>query len=148
MSPNVCRAGGPTKRAFRAPQVPYARQTYHRRGKQAPRDRGQATIEFVALVPWLLAAAVAAFQAYLTVVAIERADNAARAAARVESMGRDGARAAREALPGWLDSERPAAVQVYAADGDAHARVSVRVPVLYGLPYHYTITRTAVMPVG
>lgn len=109
------------------------------------RDRGQASIEFLTLTPWLLLAGIAAFQAYITVVAVERVDNAARTAARVESMGRDGAGAGADALPEWLGSQ---AVSVRTADGTARARISAQVPILYGLPYHYTVTRTVEMPVG
>ncbi|MQA85131.1 MAG: hypothetical protein GEV03_11020 [Streptosporangiales bacterium] len=121
-------------------------QTHRRRGK--PDDGGQATIEFLTLTPWLLIAGIAAFQAYITVVAIERVDNAARTGARVESMGRDGGQAAAEALPGWLNSQRPAEISVNTVDDTAHARISAKVPILYGLPYHYTVTRTVEMPVG
>lgn len=119
-----------------------------RRARERSPERGQATIEFVTLTPWLIVAGVAAFQAYVTVVAVERVDNAARTGARVESMGRDGAGAAADALPGWLRSERPPTIAVDAADGTARAQVSAKVPILYGLPYHYTVTRTAEMPVG
>lgn len=150
MRRHLCRVNCSTSPAFRTQNGPSARQTYRGRGKHrgGTGDRGQATIEFLTLTPWLIIAGVAAFQAYVTVVAVERVDNAARTGARVESMGRDGARAAAEALPEWLGSQRPAAVSVTTADGTAHARVSAKVPVLYGLPYHYTITRTVEMPVG
>lgn len=145
MRRHLCRVACSTSPAFRAPGRPSARQTYRGRGKH---ERGQATIEFLALTPWLVIAGIAAFQAYLTVVAVERVDNAARTAARVESMGRDGASAAADAIPGWLASDAPPVISVTTAGGAARARVSAKVPILYGLPYHYTVTRTVEMPVG
>lgn len=73
------------------------------------RESGQTTIEFVGILPFLVIAVVLALQAYVTVVAFERVHNAARTAARVSSMGGDGAEEGWKALPEWLveDADAP-----------------------------------------
>ncbi len=114
-------------------------------------QQGQSTIEFVGMVPFVLIALVLAFQAYVTVVATERVNNAVRTAARVASVGGDGRQAALAALPGWLEREgarRYPAVEVEVAGGAVHATVSAKVPIVFGVPYDYVITRDVQMPVG
>lgn len=68
-------------------------------------ERGQTTIEFVGILPFLIIAIVLAVQAYMTVVGFERVHNAARTAARVASMGGDGEAEGWAALPKWLIEE-------------------------------------------
>lgn len=62
---------------------------------------GQASVEAVALAPLLLAVVLAAGQLLAAGVARELAGHAATAGAAALIQGRDGAGAARRALPGW-----------------------------------------------
>ena len=64
-------------------------------------DSGQASVEAVALVPLLLAAVVAAGQLLAAGAVRELAAHSATAGAAALIQGRDGRRAAQEALPGW-----------------------------------------------
>jgi hypothetical protein len=63
---------------------------------------GQASAEFVALVPVLLVCSLAALQLALCGWALWSAGTAARAGARAAHVGDDGEAAARRALPGPL----------------------------------------------
>ncbi len=65
------------------------------------RERGQAALELVALLPLLLAAALAATQLLAVGYASVLAGNAAEAAALALAGGNDPRAAAHEALPGW-----------------------------------------------
>jgi hypothetical protein len=65
------------------------------------RRRGQASIELLAGLPLLLAAALAAGQLLLTGYALTLADGSAEAGAIAAAAGGDPVEAAREALPGW-----------------------------------------------
>jgi hypothetical protein len=84
---------------------------------------GQASVEFVAVLPALAACLVIAAQAVAAGWALWSAGNAARAGARAEQVGSDAAAAARRALPGSLR----AGAMIQAGDG---VRVRVRVPAL------------------
>lgn len=64
-------------------------------------ERGQAAVEFVALLPLFGVVAVAMLQALAAGAAEELADHAAQSAAVAIAQGRDGAAAARAAVPGW-----------------------------------------------
>jgi hypothetical protein len=86
---------------------------------------GQASVELVAVVPFVLLAALVAWQLALTGHTAWLCANAARVAARAEAVGRDPKKAARSALPRGL--ERGIEVRRRDAGG---VRVSVRVPVL------------------
>jgi len=79
---------------------------------------GQASVETVALLPLLLAAVLAAGQLLAAGVARELAGHAATAGAAALIQGRDGAGAARRALPGWSRARAVVAV--------SGRRVSVR----------------------
>jgi hypothetical protein len=87
------------------------------------RGSGQASAEFVALLPVLAALVMIAVQTVVAGWALWSAGNAARAGARAEEVGSDAEAAARRALPGAL---RDGAV-VKRADG---VRVQVRIPAL------------------
>lgn len=92
------------------------------------RERGTASVELVAVVPFLLLAVLAAAQVVLAGHSLWSASVAARAGARAALVGGDATAAARRALPPSLREE--ARVE----DG---AEVSVRVAVprfLPGLP--------------
>src|SRR5215211_1482806 len=84
---------------------------------------GQASVEFVALLPALAAFLVIAAQTAVVGWALWAAGNAARAGARAQEVGADAEAAARHALPGALRSG--ATIR----DGDG-VRVRVRVPAL------------------
>jgi hypothetical protein len=88
----------------------------------ARRQRGQASIETVALLPVLLLAALACWQAVLVGWTAVSAAHAARAAARAELVGDPPRPAATAALP---DSMR--AGLALRSDGQA-VHVQVRVP--------------------
>jgi hypothetical protein len=63
---------------------------------------GQASVELVAVIPFLLVAMLIAAQLALTGYSLWSAAAAARAGARAENVGDDGAAVARRALPGML----------------------------------------------
>lgn len=65
---------------------------------------GQAAVELVALLPLLVAVALAILQALAAGVASELAGHAAQSGAVALAEGRDGATAARASLPGWARS--------------------------------------------
>jgi hypothetical protein len=89
---------------------------------------GQASVEFVAVVPFLLLASLVAAQLALTGYALWSAGTAARAGARAENVGDDGALAARRALPGILRDDAK-------VDAGPPVRVRVRSPsIVPGLP--------------
>lgn len=88
-------------------------------------EEGQAAVELVALLPWVAAVLLVAWQFVLAGDARSSAAVAARAAARAAAVGADPAAAARERLPGRLRR----GLRVRAGAGGAVV-VSVRVPVL------------------
>ncbi len=94
-------------------------------------ERGQATVELVAVVPALVLACVIAWELVLAGHTAWMAASAARAGARAVAVGRDGRAAARSVVPG------AAATQL---DG-GRVRVSVPVPVL--LPGWHSAVRVS-----
>jgi hypothetical protein len=68
------------------------------------RERGQASVEIVALLPLVIAVAVAILQVLAAGIAAELAGHAASSGAVALAEGRDGRAAARAALPGWSRS--------------------------------------------
>jgi len=90
-------------------------------------ERGQASVELLAILPLLVACALIAAQALSAGWALWSAGNAARAGARAEHVGGDGARAARRALPPRLRED----ARVTGPDEKQdEIRVSVRAPAL------------------
>jgi uncharacterized protein (UPF0333 family) len=87
--------------------------------------RGQASVEFVALLPLIALALVAAWQFVLAGDALWHVRAAARAAARAQAVGEDPSEAARAHLPGRLEH----ALRVRAGSG-GDVRVSIRVPAI------------------
>jgi Flp pilus assembly protein TadG len=67
-----------------------------RRGRS---ERGSASIELVGVLPLLLLVTLFLWQLDVTISAANKAENAARTAARARSLGGDATRAARYALP-------------------------------------------------
>jgi Flp pilus assembly protein TadG len=92
---------------------------------QRPRtgESGQATVEFVALLPLLAVLALGLWQAVVAGQAVALAGSAARSAARARALGTDSAAAARAVLPRRL--ERGLRVRDRA---DGGVSVSIRVP--------------------
>jgi hypothetical protein len=88
-------------------------------------ERGQASIELVAVLPVVLLVAAVAWQLALAGHTAWLTANAARAGARADAVGRDAASAARSALPRSL--ERGLDVERLSGGG---VRVSVRLPFL------------------
>lgn len=67
-------------------------------------ESGQSAVELVALLPLLVAIALGLLQALAAWLACELAGHAAHSGAVAIAEGRDGAAAARAALPGWARS--------------------------------------------
>jgi Flp pilus assembly protein TadG len=92
-------------------------------------DHGQATVETIALLPWVALLLVVLWQLTLFGYAEWAASAAARAAARAHAVGRDPRRAARDHLPGSFRAGMRVATE---SDGDVS--VALRVPQLPGVP--------------
>jgi hypothetical protein len=91
------------------------------------RERGQATVELVALLPLLALVIAVLWQAALAGQAIWLVGSAARAAARADAIGLDAASAARKTLPARL--ERGLSIS---SKGNGLVAVSVKVPSVVG----------------
>jgi Flp pilus assembly protein TadG len=91
-------------------------------------ELGQASVEFLGVLPLLLAVALAAAQLLAVGYSSVLAGNAAEAAALAVAAGGDPRVAAREALPGW--SRAHARVSVKGGD----VRVELRPPALLSAP--------------
>lgn len=85
-------------------------------------DRGQASVELIALVPVLVAVTLAVAGFLSAHAAREAADQAAVAAAVAQLQGRDAVRAAKAASPGWSRT------RVRVRGGRATVTVVPRVP--------------------
>jgi hypothetical protein len=88
-------------------------------------ERGQASVELVAVLPCILLAAAVVWQLVLVGHTAWLTAQAARAGARADAVGRDAEAAARSALPRSL--KRGLEVDSRPAGG---VRVSVRIPLL------------------
>lgn len=99
---------------------------------------GQASVELVALLPLVVAVALALLQALAAGQARELAGHAAQSAAVAIAQGSDGAVAARAALPGWARSR----VEVAVHGTRVRVRVTPRV-LLPGLGERLVGTATA-----
>src|SRR3954452_23418189 len=98
-------------------------------------ERGQAAVEFVAVVPFVIVAALVAWQLVLVGHVAWGAAGAARSGARAALGGRDAAVAARSALPRSLR----AATRVSGGPAGAPVRVSVPIPLAiysWRTPWH------------
>jgi len=105
-------------------------------------QRGQASVELVGMLWWLLFVALVVWQLLLAVWAADQTANAARVASRVQGRGGDAVKAARGALAGGL---RDGARTIVAGE---QATVSVRVPIVVpGLGSdRLRLTRSAILP--
>ena len=90
-------------------------------------ERGQATVELVALMPLLALVVALLWQAALAGQAMWLAGSAARAAARADAIGLDAAAAARRVLPGRLEHGLHVSRQ-----GSGGVAVSLKVPSVVG----------------
>jgi Flp pilus assembly pilin Flp len=88
-------------------------------------ERGQAAVEFVAVLPFVMVAALVAWQLVLVGHVAWDAAGAARSGARAALVGRDAGRAARAALPPPLRS----GTRVRSSVGGG-VRVSVPIPLV------------------
>jgi hypothetical protein len=87
-------------------------------------QRGQASVELVGMLWWMLLSALVVWQLMLAAWAVDQAANAARTASRIEGRGGDPAKAARNALSHGLRD----GMQVD-MNGET-AKVSVRIPLV------------------
>jgi hypothetical protein len=90
-------------------------------------ERGQASVELVAVLPLLVMLGFAVWQAAVAGQAMWLAGSAARAAARAEALGEDPAPAARRVLPPRLEDGLRVRRR---ADGGVS--VTVRIPAVIG----------------
>ena len=88
-------------------------------------EAGQAAVELVAVVPFVLIAGLVAWQLVLVGHVAWDAAGAARAGARAALVGRDAGRAARSALPASLRSSTRVA-----GSAGGGVRVSVPIPLI------------------
>jgi pilus assembly protein CpaE len=96
-----------------------------RRARTTANERGQASVELVAVLPFVVLAGLICWQLALAGHVAWMSAHAARAAARAEVVGEDPGAAARSALPNGL--ERGLEVR---RTGSGGVRVSVAVPLL------------------
>lgn len=101
-------------------------------------EHGQAAVEFVALLPIVVAVALGILQALAAGAASELADHAAQSGAVALAQGRDGAAAARKALPGWARDD----VEVRVSGNRVRVRLAPP-SLLPGLGDRLTATATA-----
>ncbi|MGH2749669.1 MAG: TadE/TadG family type IV pilus assembly protein [Actinomycetota bacterium] len=105
-------------------------------------QRGSASIETIGMLPYLLMAALFAWQVLVAGFIAVNAENAARNGSRVEGRGGDGSAAAIDSLAPFVRDGATASV-----DGE---RATVRVEIPIVLPQitseNFAITRTATLP--
>lgn len=112
------------------------------RPARARGERGQASVELIGMLPFLVLAALLVWQLLLVGYAATSAENAARAASRVQARGGDPAKTARRVVGGPLrEGIRTEMV-------GAKATVRVRVPLIVpGLTRDdVTLSRDAELP--
>ncbi|MDX6718861.1 MAG: hypothetical protein QOJ63_1115 [Solirubrobacteraceae bacterium] len=91
-------------------------------------ERGQATVELVALLPLVAVLAALLWQAVVAGQAVWFAGSAARAAARASAIGGDARAAARRVLPDRLER----GLVVDRERGDTGVRVAIAIPAVFG----------------
>ena len=106
------------------------------------REDGQASIEFLGMVWWLLLIVLLIWQVSLAAWAHVESSNAARTASRVDARGGDARKAARNAVPKGLRKGMKVTM-----NGEK-ATVRVRVPILFpGVSSRgFTATHVATLP--
>jgi hypothetical protein len=111
--------------------------------RRSPAERGQATVELVALLPLVAVLAALLWQAAVAGQAVWLAGSAARAAARAAAVGADAGAAARGVLPDGLERGLVVAREGPAGATGAGVRIAVRVPAVVGGTRVGTITARA-----
>jgi hypothetical protein len=91
-------------------------------------QRGQASVELVALLPLMAALAAILWQAVVAGQAVWFAGSAARAAARATAVGGDPRLAARHVLPGRLEH----GLSINRLDGSDGVHVGIAIPTVIG----------------
>jgi Flp pilus assembly protein TadG len=122
--------------------------------RAAGRETGSASVEFTAVLPYLLLAAAFAWQLLLTASVVTAAENAARTGSRVQALGRDGDVAAVEALSPWMRDQAEADVGPSGGCDDDDGTDGTRVTVCIGVPVlwpgvsfpEFTVVRDAELP--
>jgi hypothetical protein len=109
---------------------------------RASPESGQASVELVAVIPFVILAALAVWQIALAGHTLWLTAGAARAAARADTVGSSPERAARSALPDAM--ERGLSVERVRAGG---VRVRVRMPLLLRR-WRSSLEMTAVSSLG
>ena len=106
------------------------------------REAGAASIELIGFLPWLILAALFAWQVLLSAYTAVNAENAARNGSRVEGRGGNGAAAAMGSLAPWLQDNATATVE------GERASVTVMIPIIFPSITNdeLTVTRTAELP--
>lgn len=94
--------------------------------RQLAGERGQASVEMVAVLPAVMLVALVVWQLALSGHALWLCANAARVAARAEAVGGDSRAAARSALPSSLER----GLRVDRHPGEDAVRVRLRLPIL------------------
>jgi pilus assembly protein CpaE len=92
---------------------------------RSPSEIGQASVELIAVAPFIVLVGLLAWQFAVAGHALWMAGNAARVAARAEAVGEDAERAARSALPDGLEE----GLQVE-PEPSGRVRVAIDLPVL------------------
>jgi hypothetical protein len=92
------------------------------------RERGQASVELVALLPLVAVLVAVLWQSVLAGQAVWLAGAAARAAARASAVGTDPCAAARRVLPERLEH----GLRVTRVGGARGVRVAIRIPAIVG----------------
>lgn len=102
-------------------------------------ERGQASVELVALLPLLAVFVALLWQAVVAGQAVWFAGSAARAAARASAIGADAHAAARRVLPDGLER----GLRVERVDGDDGVRVAISIPTVVGALHLGTVSARA-----
>jgi hypothetical protein len=101
---------------------------WHQRAQRTDSERGQASIEFLGILPAALLVLFVAWQLLLAGQTVWLTGNAARVAARAQAVGRDPEAVARSALPSHLRRD----LELGHSGGGERIRVAVRLPLLLG----------------
>lgn len=109
------------------------------RTRPARGERGQASVELVALLPLMAILAALLWQVVVAGQAVWLAGSAARAAARASAVGADASAAARRVLPARLER----GLVVRRSAGDDGVRVAITVPAIGGSGRLVTVSARA-----
>jgi len=114
--------------------------TRARAAMRTRREQGAASLELLVLIPMLFAFALIAFQAGVIAWTVISTSEAAREAARAQSLGGNALNAAENSLPAGLN----VASLRHVGPGNG-IELRVNAPSISGLPT-FTVTRKAVLP--